>query len=92
MTFQHIRWTEGGVIVRDLDGRPRQITKLTIHLNEQDTLGVEDYIKRFGLQNMTIDGVLSLIFKMGLREMKAQTDLDRYLDEQDEQHMDKVKA
>ena len=92
MTFQHIRWTEGGAIVRDLDGRPRQITKLTIHLNEQDTLDVEDYIKRFDLRNATIDWVLSLIFEMGLREMKAQTDLDRFLDEQDEQNMDKVRA
>ena len=92
MTFQNIRWTDRGVIVRDLDGRPRQVTHCTIHLNEQDALDVEDYIKRFGLQNMTIDGVLSLIFRMGLREMKAQTDLDRYLDEQDEQHMDKVRS
>jgi hypothetical protein len=83
MTFQHVRWTEGGVIVRDLDGRPRQITKLTIHLNEQDALDVEDYIKRFDLRNATIDTILSLIFKMGLREMKAQTDLDRFLDDQD---------
>ena len=84
MTFQNIRWTDDSVIVRDDNDRPRQITRCTIHLNEQDALDVEDYIKRFDLRGATIDAVLSLIFRMGLREMKTQTDLDRYLDEQDE--------
>ena len=84
MTFMNIRWTENSAIVRDENDRPRQVTKCTIHLNEQDALDVEDYIKRFDLRNATVDAVLSMIFRMGLREMKAQTDLDRYLDEQDE--------
>ena len=38
---------------------------------------VAETIKRFDLKSATIDAVLSLIFRMGLREMKAQTDLDR---------------
>ena len=92
MTFQCIRMTNDSAVVRDENGRPRQMTKCTIHLNEQDALDVEDYIKRFGLRGATVDAVLSLIFRMGLREMKSQTDLDKYLDEQDEQNMDKARA
>lgn len=92
MTFQNVRWTEGGAVVCDDEARVRQLTKCTIHLNEQDAIDVGDYVNRFGLQGATIDVIFSMIFRMGLREMKAQTDLDRYLDEQDEQHMDKVRA
>ena len=92
MSFQNIRWTEDGAVVYDQEGRVRQMTRCTIHLNEQDAADVDDYVKRFCLKGATLDAIMSLIFRMGLREMKAQTDLDRYLDEQDEQHMDKVRA
>ena len=60
--------------------------------NEQDAADVDDYVKRFCLKGATLDAIMSLIFRMGLREMKAQTDLDRFLDEQDEQNKDKVEA
>lgn len=83
MTFQNIRWTEDGAVVYDQEGRVRQLTRCTIHLNEQDAVDVGDYVNRFGLQGATVDAILSMIFRMGLREMKAQTDLDRFLDEQD---------
>ena len=92
MTFMNIRWTENSAIVRDENGRPRQVTKCSIHLNEQDAADVEDYIKRFDLRGATVDAILSMIFRMGLREMKAQTDLDRYLDKQYEQRKDKVES
>jgi len=83
MTFQYIRMKEGCGVVCDGDGILRQLTRCSVHLDEQHALDVGDYINRFGLQGATIDSVLSLIFEMGLREMKSQTDLDRFLDEQD---------
>lgn len=92
MTFQNIRWSKDGVVVHDDEGHIRQLTRCTVHLNEQDAIDVGDYVNRFGLQGATIDAILSMIFRMGLREMKAQTDLDKYLDEQDEQNKDKVEA
>lgn len=92
MTFMNIRWTEGGAVVCDQEGKVRQLTRCTIHLNEQDAADVDDYVKRFCLKGATLDVIFSMIFRMGLREMKAQTDLDRFLDEQDEQNKDKVEA
>lgn len=92
MTFQYIRMKEGCGAVCDGDGILRQLTSCSVHLDEQHAVDVKDYVDRFGLRDMTLDAILSLIFGMGLREMKAQTDLDRYLDEQDEQHMDKARA
>ena len=92
MTFQYIRMTNDSAVVYDGDEHTRQLTKCTVHLDAEHAADVDEYVKRFGLQGATIDWVLSVIFEMGLREMKAQTDLDKYLDEQDEQHMDKVMA
>lgn len=92
MTFQNVRWTEGGAVLYDGAGHIRGLSRCNVELNEQDAVDVGDYVNRFSLQDATVDAILSLIFRMGLREMKAQTDLDRFLDEQDEQHMDKVRA
>ena len=92
MTFQYIRMREGCGVVYDDAGNVRQLTTCAVHLDEQHAADVYEYVKRFNLRTATIDWVLSLIFEMGLREMKAQTDLDRFLDEQDEQNMDKVRA
>ena len=92
MTFQYIRMKEGCGAVCDGDGILRQLTRCSVHLDESHARDVKDYVDRFGLQGATLDAVLSLIFEMGLREMKSQTDLDKYLDEQDEQNMDKVSA
>lgn len=78
--------------VFDDEYRIRQLTRCAVHLDEDHVKDVYDYIERFGLKGATFDAVLSLIFEMGLREMKKQTDLDRYLDEQDEQNKDKVEA
>ncbi len=83
MTFLYIRMKEGCGIVCDGDGILRQLTRCAVHLDEQHARDVKDYVDRFGLQSATLDAVLSLIFEMGLREMKAQTDLDRFLDDQD---------
>lgn len=83
MTFQYIRMKEGCGVVCDGDGILRQLTRCSIHLDEQHAADVRDYVDRFGLQRATLDAVLSLIFEMGLREMKKQTDLDRYMDEHD---------
>ena len=83
MSFQNIRWTEGGAVLYDGAGHVRGLTRCNVELNEQDAVDVSDYVNRFGLQDATVDAILSMIFRMGLREMKAQTDLDRFLDEQD---------
>lgn len=92
MTFQYIRMKSDCGVVCDGDGILRRLTSCAVHLDAQHAQDVKDYVYRFGLRGSTVDWVLSLIFEMGLREMKKQTDLDKYLDEQDEQHMDKVKA
>ena len=92
MTFQYIRMRDGCGVIYDDAGNICQLTTCAVHLDEQHAADVYEYVKRFDLRTATIDWVLSLIFEMGLREMKAQTDLDRYLDEQDEQNMDKVRA
>ena len=81
MTFQYIRMSDGCGVVCDGDGILRQLTRCSVHLDGQHALDVGDYINRFGLQGATLDAVLSMIFEMGLREMKRQTDLDRYMDE-----------
>lgn len=83
MTFQYIRMKEGCGVVYDDAGNVRQLTRCSVHLDDQHTKDVCEYIERFGLRSATIDWVLSVIFEMGLREMKRQTDLDRYLDDQD---------
>ncbi len=83
MTFQNVRWTEGGAVLYDGAGHIRGLTRCNIELNEQDAVDVGDYVNRFALQGATLDAVLSLIFRMGLREMKKQTDLDRYICEQE---------
>lgn len=92
MTFQYIRMTNDSAVVYDANEQVRQLTKCTIHLDAEHAADVDEYVKRFSLQGGTVDWILSLIFEMGLREMKAQTDLDKYLDEQDEQNTDKVNA
>ena len=92
MTFQYIRMSDLSGVVIDDENRIRQITRCAVGVDEEHVKDVYDYIERFGLQAATFDAVLSMIFEMGLREMKSQTDLDKYLDEQDEQNMDKVSA
>lgn len=83
MTFQYIRMKDGCGVVRDDDGIPRQLTRCSVHLDDQHAHDVDEYIRRFDLMPFTIDSILSLIFEMGLREMKRQTDLDKYMDDQD---------
>lgn len=83
MTFQYIRWSDGGAAVYDEDGNVRQLTRCAVHLTDKASIEMGDYINRFGLQDATIDWVLSLIFEMGLREMCRQTDLDRFMCEQE---------
>ena len=84
MTFQYIRMCSDCGVVYDDDGNIRQLSRCAVHLDDQHAADVYEYVKRFDLKTATADWVLSLIFEMGLREMKRQTDLDRYLDEQDE--------
>ena len=79
MTFQYIRMREGCGVVYDDAGNVRQLTTCAVHLDEQHAAEVYEYVKRFSLKTATIDWVLSLIFEMGLREMKRQTDLDRFM-------------
>lgn len=79
MTFQYIRMKEGCGVVCDDDGILRQLTRCSVHLDEQHARDVKDYVDRFGLRPATVDDVLSMIFEMGLREMKRQTDLDRFM-------------
>ena len=87
-----IRMTDWSTVFVDDDGHPIQITHMDVRLSSDARVAVGDYTKRFGLQDKPLDIVLSDIFNLGLKEAKAVTSLDRYLDEQDEQHMDKVKA
>ena len=79
MTFQNIRMRSDCGVVYDDDGNIRQLTNCAVHLDEQNAADVYEYVKRFDLKTATIDWVLSLIFEMGLREMKRQTDLDRFM-------------
>lgn len=79
MTFQYIRMKEGCGVVYDDVGIIRQLTSCSVHLDEQHAADVYEYVKRFGLKAATVDAVLSMIFEMGLREMKSQTDLDRFM-------------
>lgn len=79
MTFQYIRMREGCGVVYDDAGNVRQLTTCAVHLDEQHAAEVYEYVKRFSLRTATIDWVLSMIFEMGLREMKRQTDLDRFM-------------
>lgn len=68
-------------VVKDENDYIRQLTRCAVNIDGGHVKDVYDYIDRFGLQDATFDDVLSLIFEMGLREMKRQTDLDRYMDE-----------
>lgn len=79
MTFQYIRMSDLSGVVIDDDNRIRQITRCAVGIDESHVKDVYDYIERFGLQAATFDAVLSMIFEMGLREMKRQTDLDRFM-------------
>lgn len=83
MTFQYIRMSDQCGVVIDDNNRIRQLTRCAVHLDDEHVKDVYDYVERFGLKDATADWVFSLIFEMGLREMKRQTDLDIYLDDQD---------
>ena len=83
MTFLNIRFTNASLVIRDDADRPRQFLHMTVHLNEQQAEALEEYAERFRLKDATWDMMLSRVFRLGLAEIKAQTELDRWMDEHD---------